>query len=243
MIRELVVGLLVSALILGGVAAAGAETETVNADQAMDDLKAGNERYVKDKLTSPPNCGRERRRDTAQNGQKPKAVVLSCSDSRVPVEYIFDQGLGDLFVIRVAGNVAKTDETASVEYGADHLGSTLVVVLGHTKCGAVTAVVEGAELHDNLAALLGPIVPVVAQVKSQNLSLSVAQLLDKSVEGNIWQSVEGLFKRSPLLQSLVASGQIKIVGAKYDIESGLVAWMGEHPRQAELIRDAPGADH
>lgn len=244
MFGEIVIGLLAGAvagiMMLGWPGAARANGSSPQ-DEVMADLKAGNERYVQGRPAAPPNCGPERRRDTALNGQKPKAVVLSCSDSRVPVEYIFDQGLGDLFVIRVAGNVAAADETASIEYGADHLGAPLVVVLGHTGCGAVTAVVEGAELHGNLALLLTPVVEAAARVKARHPSPAAAQFLDETIKANIWYSVESLFKLSPLMRRLAALGRIKVVGARYDLESGRVEWLGEHPRQAALLENAAEA--
>ena len=140
------------------------ETPTVSSAVALHKLEDGNKRFVEGKNTFP-DIGAERRGKTAKNGQQPFATVISCSDSRLPVEILFDQGIGDIFVVRVAGNVCNVDEIGSAEYGVDHLGTPVLVVLGHSKCGAVSAVVQGAELNGNLPALLHGIIPAVEKVK------------------------------------------------------------------------------
>ncbi|WP_415908130.1 carbonic anhydrase [Oleiharenicola sp. Vm1] len=169
------------------------------------------------------------------------ATLLTCSDSRVPAETIFDQGLGDLFVVRVAGNVAKTDEIGSIEYGAAHLGTSLLVVMGHSSCGAVKAVVEGAEVHGNIPQLVDTIVPAVEKTKAANPGLPGAQLLARAVEANVWQSIDGIFENSATIRELVKAGKLKVVGAVYDLATGAVEIKGEHPEQARLLAATGGA--
>lgn len=170
-----------------------------------------------------------RRSETARNGQTPFAVILTCSDSRVPPELIFDQGIGCLFVVRVAGNVAQTDEVASIEYAVNHLGARLVVVLGHTQCGAVTAVVDGAISDPNLEKLVQPIVPAVEQVRGANPSLAGPALLDAAIRANIARSIADIIRLSPSLTLATARERVRIVGALYDLESGTVELLKTDP--------------
>ncbi len=163
-----------------------------------------------------------RRRETATNGQKPFAVILTCSDSRVPPELIFDQGLGCLFVIRVAGNVAQTDEIASIEYAVGHLGARLIVVLGHTRCGAVTAVVEEAHVGPNLAQLIKPIIPAVARARSENPGVRGEPLVAAAIRANIEQAMADVRQRSAEIAAALIQGNVRILGATYDLESGEV---------------------
>src|SRR5688572_831747 len=156
--------------------AAAAAPQAVTADQALKSLASGNERFVAS-TSEHPRTDQDRRRLTYSGGQHPIATVLSCSDSRAPVEIVFDQGIGDLFVVRVAGNVSDVDEIATIEYGVGHLHTPLIVVLGHTKCGAVTAVVDGAELHGNLALLVDNIIPAAEQAKHEHPELKGAELI------------------------------------------------------------------
>jgi carbonic anhydrase len=213
---------------------AAAPAALLNPDQALERLKSGNARFVQAKLTHP-NQDAFRRLSTGQEGQKPFATILGCSDSRVPPELVFDTGLGDLFVVRVAGNSTYFDQAGTIEYGAEHLGSQLVVVLGHTKCGAVQAVVDGAQEGGNIAGLVANIVPAVQKARLENPGLSGDELVTKAVEANAWQSVEDLFRQSPLIRHMVQEGKVKVVAAVYDIETGQVKWLGQHPRQAELL--------
>lgn len=136
----------------------------ISPEEAMKKLADGNSRYAAGACLHS-DINQARRTETAQKGQHPIATILSCSDSRVPPEYIFDQGIGDLFVIRVAGNVADTDEIGSAEYGVDHLGTPVLMVLGHSKCGAVTAVATGTEVHGSIPALVENIKPALLKQK------------------------------------------------------------------------------
>ena len=142
-------------------------------------LKDGNARYVEGKPTHP-HQGAERRALTAGQGQHPFAAVLSCSDSRAPVELIFDQGIGDLFVIRVAGNVAATDEIGTMEY-VDYLGIPVLVVLGHSQCGAVTAAVEGTKLPGSMGVLVAPIKPAADKAKADHPGAATEALVAAAV--------------------------------------------------------------
>ncbi|MHC1711589.1 MAG: carbonic anhydrase [Solidesulfovibrio sp.] len=206
----------------------------VTADEAISKLKEGNQRFVAGANVGPHQDA-ARRHDTSVNGQHPVAVVLGCADARVPVEVLFDQGVGDIFTVRVAGNVAATDEIGSIEYGAEHLGAPLVVVLAHTKCGAVTAVVKNEHVTENIGKLVAPIVPAVKGVKSRFANSSLEELISRSIEANMWQAISDMYAKSPLLKKMAAEGKVKVVGALYDIDSGAVQWFGEHPAEGPLL--------
>jgi methyl-accepting chemotaxis protein/carbonic anhydrase len=203
-------------------------------DEVLAKLTSANTRFLHEQ-PQYPNQGMARRTDTAQNGQHPFATVITCSDSRVPVETIFDQGIGDLFVIRVAGNVCDTDEIGSIEYGVDHLSTPLLVVLGHSHCGAVTAVAKQADVHGCIPALVDNIAPAVEQVQREFPDLEGSELISRCVQQNVWQSIEDLLKHSPAVQKRAIEGKVKIVGAVYDLDDGQVEWLGEHPRFGTLL--------
>jgi methyl-accepting chemotaxis protein len=204
--------------------------------EALAQLQAGQTRFVAGSPTHPhQDSGR---RSEIAGTQAPFATVLTCSDSRVPPEILFDQGLGDLFVVRVAGNVADTDEIGSIEYGAGHLHTPLLVVLGHTGCGAVKAVLEHAQVHGSIPDLVDNIGPAVEKARG---SAPGAALFAEAVKLNVWQSIDDLFQRSAEIRELVKNGQLKVVGAVYDLATGAVQWHGEHPEQARLLaKSAPG---
>lgn len=213
----------------------------VTPDSALEDLQKGNTRFVSGEPAHPHQAAA--RRAEVAGGQAPFATILTCSDSRVPPEVIFDQGVGDLFVVRVAGNVAKTDEIGSIEYGAGHLGAQLLVVLGHSSCGAVKAVAEHAEVHGNIPQLVEPIVPAVEKARAANPGLDGAAFLAKAVDGNVWHSIEDIFENSGTVRDLVKAGKLKVVGAVYDLSTGAIQWRGEHPEQARLLGSSGGAGH
>jgi methyl-accepting chemotaxis protein len=229
--------------VVAALAAFGAvlASAAVSSPEALQNLQLGNVRFATGKSVHP-NLTAERRAEVAK-GQNPFATILTCSDSRVPAEAIFDQGLGDLFVVRVAGNVAKTDEIGSIEYGAGHLGTPLLVVMGHSSCGAVKAVLEGAEVHGNIPKLVDTIVPAVEKAKIDHPGLPGAQLLAKAVEANVWRAIDNTFENSAIIRDLVKAGKLKVVGAVYDLASGSVQWHGEHPEQARLLAYTSGASH
>jgi len=211
------------------------EGKIKNPNTAQEVLEEGNGRYAAGKALHP-NQDRERRADTTTGGQHPFVTVLACSDSRVPVEVLFDRGIGDIFVVRVAGNVVNTDEAGSIEYGVDHLETPLMVVLGHSHCGAVTAVAGHAELHGNIPPLVKNIEKAVEVVKAARPELSGGALVEEAIKANVWQSIDDLLKVSEATRKRIKWNKLKVVGALYDIESGKVTWLGPHPKQFELIR-------
>ena len=212
----------------------------VSADEAMRVLKAGNARYVEGK-PQHPHQDRVRRALTAAQGQHPLATVLTCSDSRTPAEIIFDQGLGDIFVVRVAGNVAATDEVGSIEYAVDVRAAPLVVVLGHTQCGAVGAVLDNAKLPPNIAKLVAPIKPAVDQAREDNPDAAKDVLLRAAITDNVWQAIDDMLRQSPIIRDKIKNNQVQVVGALYDLDSGQVQWLGPHPDQAKLMGAKKGA--
>jgi len=215
----------------GGETTAG----TVSPDEAMQRLMDGNRRFVRGDAVHPRSDTR-RARQTGEGGQYPFVSVLSCADSRVPVERVFDQGIGDVFVVREAGNIATPAEMASLEFGVGALGTNLLVVMGHTKCGAVNAIASDAALSGNLTALEDPIRPAVDAAR--RAMPSGGDLTEMSVRTNAMHQISRLLTRSDALAGAVRDGTLKIVGAVYDLESGEVEFLGEHPRQARLLGQA-----
>jgi carbonic anhydrase len=201
-------------------------------DAALMLLKEGNVRYVTGK-PQHPHLDSERRTSTGTQGQEPFATVLACSDSREPVELIFDRGVGDLFVVRVAGNIAGESEMASVEYSVSHLNTPVLVVMGHSKCGAVTAVVKGAALPGHLPALAAKIRPAVEKAKADGSEAEEA--ITKAIQANVWQTIEDLIKDSQIVRERLHNGRLSIVGAVYDLEQGKVNWLGAHPAEDALV--------
>ena len=198
----------------------------LRAADVLADLKAGNARFV----AGTPESPRRRPQDFAPlaNGQFPEAAVIACSDSRVPPEILFDQGVGDLFVIRVAGNVVGGSGAVvkgSIEYAAAVLNVPLVVVLGHSECGAVKAAVEHIDQHDSLPGEINGLVelikPAVEQVRSEP-----GDKLANAIRAHVELGVERLKELEPILAAPVAAGKLTIVGATYDLASGRVEWLG-----------------
>jgi carbonic anhydrase len=225
---------------LASPALATSATPGISADEALRTLKAGNARFMEGKLQHP-HQDRARRALTAAQGQHPLATVLTCSDSRAPAEIIFDQGIGDIFVIRIAGNVAATDEIGSMEYAVDHLATPLVVVLGHSQCGAVTAVVDNTKLPPNIANLVAPIQPAVDKARAANPQAAKEVLLKAAITDNVWQALEDMLRQSPIIREKVRGNQVQVVGALYDLDSGQIQWLGPHPDQAKLAGAKKGA--
>ena len=192
----------------------------VTADSALAELKAGNAHHVAHHYKHPHESAG--RRSELTSGQHPHAQILSCADSRVPPEIVFDQGLGDLFVVRVAGNVASDVELASLEYGADHLHIPLLVVLGHQHCGAVTAAVEGGQTEGHLNKLIELLNPAVQ--KSRSLP---GDPVENAVKTNVEMVVAQLRTSTPVLAKLEAEGKLKIVGAIYSLDTGKVKWLSD----------------
>jgi carbonic anhydrase len=201
-----------------------AATPTVPADEAIRRLAAGNERFVS-RSPQRPNQDQARLCDTFANGQHPYAGVLSCADSRVPPELVFDAGIGDLFVVRVAGNVADVDEVGTLEYGVEHLGINAILVMGHLKCGAVTAVVDKAHVTPNIEKLVDNIVPAAERARAAFPQLAGARLVEKAIRQNVYQSMADLTAKSDLLRDRAAAGTLTIVGGVYNLHTGEVDWL------------------
>lgn len=193
---------------------------TVTSTSAKQLLIEGNKRFVSDKVL-PNDLSYAKRINLAIKGQYPFAVVLSCSDSRVPPELVFNQGLGDIFVVRNAGNVVDAVTLGSIEYGAEHLGVPLIVVMGHEKCGAVIATVNGGHVEGSIVSIIEKITPSFEKIKSTSSDKNV--LYEKCTDENINNSIEEI-KKSPVISKLLAEKKIEIVGAKYHIQSGEVTF-------------------
>lgn len=196
-----------------------------DADEALALLKKGNARFVSMNMQHP-HINAERRTDTSLYGQKPFAIVLACSDSRVPVEAIFDRGIGDIFVVRVAGNIAVDPSViGSVEYGAGHVDSHLLVIMGHTDCGAVKAAISGAPTEGDVRAIQKAIEVVAARVKKDQPDLRGADLELAVVKDNVYQAKENLLSENEEIKRMVENGRLKIVTAVYDLKTGAVEWI------------------
>ncbi|MBS1258054.1 MAG: Carbonic anhydrase 2 [Candidatus Scalindua arabica] len=187
----------------------------LSSENALQKLMEGNKRYVAEKPVYP-NQTTVRRAEIAE-GQHPFAIIVSCSDSRVPPEIIFDQGLGDLFVIRVAGNTVDNMVMASVEYAAEHLNVQLALVLGHKRCGAVDAAIKSDGSRGSIDNLIKAIKPAVEKAKNQT-----GDLQDNAVKANVKMVVDQLKSSKPILCELVKDNKLMIIGAFYDLDSGLV---------------------
>jgi carbonic anhydrase len=213
--------------------ASGSKAAKPSPDEAIAMLKAGNERFVSGKATQPhSDAGRLALAGKEDQGDHAYATVITCSDSRVPVEILFDAGVMDIFVIRVAGNVLDVDEVGSVEYGLAHVNTPVFVVLGHTQCGAVTAVTNAVQGHGhplerNIPPLVDNIIPAVKKAIANNPKAHGADVIPYAIEENIWQGIEDLFMESPVSRDLVNAGEAKVVGAIYDVSTGRISWLPE----------------
>ena len=190
------------------------------ANQALADLKAGNQRFINAE-SKHNSLSIQQKQKAHASGQKPFAIILGCSDSRVPAEIVFDQGVGDLFVIRVAGNVVAPSQIGSIEYAIEMFDTTLVVVLGHSHCGAVEATLQAIESPDsirsqNIQSIVKRIRPAIAPL---NLTVNDTQ---QAVEANIAHSVAQLENHSDIIERHIEAGTLQIVGACYDLASGVI---------------------
>jgi carbonic anhydrase len=187
----------------------------ISADEALRLLMDGNDRFANRKRRYG-NQGSTRLREVAK-GQKPFASILGCADSRVPAEIVFDQGLGDLFVCRVAGNIATPEEIGSLEFGSLVLGAKVIMVLGHERCGAVDATIKGAQVPGQIGSLLEAIKPGVEKSQGQP-----GDRLENACKANILVQIDNL-KASPVLSELIKSNKLQIVGGYYDLDTGKVS--------------------
>jgi len=205
----------------------------ISAREALERLQEGNRRFVSD-IRSRDTLVSQMRRSELTTGQEPFAVILGCSDSRVPVEIVFDQGLGDLFVIRVAGNIVAPSQIGSVEFAAERFATRLVVVLGHSQCGAILATLE--ELRrpkenqsQNLRSIVDRIRPSVEGLLATELSHSPDELIRQAVRANVRASANHLRHGSEVLENLIQKDGLLIVGAEYSLETGSVAFFDGVP--------------
>ncbi|MEC4815999.1 MAG: carbonic anhydrase [Scytonema sp. PMC 1069.18] len=189
--------------------------QSLSPDAALQKLMSGNERFVQHQPQHPDQSHR-RLQEVAQ-AQHPFVTILSCADSRVPAEIIFDQGIGDIFDVRVAGNIATPETVGSIEYAVVLLGTPLLMVLGHERCGAVTAAVQNQALLGDIGTFVKAIKPAVEKVKEKP-----GDAIDNAVVENVYYQIEQL-KRSQLLTERMQSGKLKIVGGRYDLDTGNVA--------------------
>jgi len=210
----------------------GAREAAPSADAVLAELKAGNRHHVAKKYLHPHQTA-ARQRELA-TGQHPHCALLTCADSRVAPEIVFDQGLGDVFDVRVAGNIAGVSETASLEYAAEHLHVPLIVVMGHSHCGAVSAAVEGGEAPGKLPDLLAAIRPAVDQSAHEP-----GDRVANAVRDNVVLVVQQLLAAKPVLAELAHEGKLRIVGAVYSLETGKVDWLPAAAGHAP----APSAAH
>jgi len=219
----------------------------ITAEQALERLREGNRRFASGARPAE-NASDPSRRAELTAGQEPVAIVLGCSDSRVPAEIVFDQGLGDLFVIRVAGNIVASSQVDSVEFAAARFGTPLVVVLGHTQCGAVLATLD--ELQQprqrqsrRLRSIVDRVRPSVEALLETGLRNDPEALVRQAVRANIRVSADHLRHGSDVLEELIGAGQLLVVGAEYSLETGIVEFFDGVPgeRAATGENDAAGS--
>lgn len=189
--------------------------DTLTAKQSLKKLIEGNKRCVVCKPQNPRQDAK--RRKEVVKGQKPFAVIVGCSDSRIPPELIFDQGYGDLFVVRLAGNIVDRLALGSIEYAVEHLGTKLVVVLGHGKCGAVTAATQGSNAPGNVGSILKAIQPAVKKARKLQ-----GDLVENATRVNVELVTNKIKSSQPILAEMVENGTIEVMGAYYNIETGAV---------------------
>ena len=201
---------------------------TITPEKALNFLKEGNQRFINNLKA---NRDLLEQVNATRAGQWPFAVILSCIDSRTSAELIFDQGLGDVFSIRIAGNFVNEDILGSMEFGCNVAGSKLVVVLGHSKCGALKGGLDSAAIEpmgmDNLNHLIGHFDPIIKTIikDGEERSSSNEDLLERLNHHNVKHAIEDIRKQSSTLKKLEDEGKIKIVGANYDVETGVVSWL------------------
>jgi carbonic anhydrase len=205
----------------------------IAADEALARLREGNARFVSEVRASEAVTTRSRRIELT-SGQEPFAIILGCSDSRVPAELVFDQGLGDLFVIRVAGNIVAPSQVGSVEFAATRFGTRLVVVLGHSNCGAITATLEelarpSSDQSRNLRSIVDRIRPSVESLLTSRLGADHDALVHEAVRANIRVSANHLRHGSELLEQLIQTDGLRVVGAEYSLDTGVVEFFDGVP--------------
>lgn len=206
----------------------------IPAVEALQRLRDGNQRFANN-VRSVESLLSQTRRGELAGGQQPFAIILGCSDSRAPAEIIFDQGLGDLFVIRVAGNIVAPSQVGSVEFAAEFYGTRLVVVLGHTQCGAIAATIDDLRRPKetqmrNLRSIVDRVRPSVEGILELDKTLNEAALLDKAVRANVRASANHLRHGSEILEQLIRDQGLVVVGAEYSLETGVVDFFDGMPQ-------------
>lgn len=200
------------------------QRDALTPDDVLTSFKEGNNRFINNELTARDHSAQVRKSAT---GQFPKAAVISCLDSRVPVEDVFDRGIGDIFVGRVAGNFVNEDLLGSLEFACKVAGSKLILVMGHEHCGAVKAAIDDVKLG-NITAMLSKIRPAVDLVVYDGERTSAnEEFVHQVCESNVRNTVQKIRTDSPILKEMEDKGEIKIVGATYDMDSGVVTFMEE----------------
>jgi carbonic anhydrase len=216
--------------------AASKNGPSVAPDDAWHLLSQGNDRFA-DGMALKPHQDADRRRSQAKD-EEPFAVVVADADSRVTPEFIFDQGIGDLYVLRSAGSAADGDYAiGSIEHAVKHLGARLVVILGSEKSWAVTAAIKGMKKDDqsSMDELTARLKPAADEAADKVGGLSKDDLLSEAVERNVLFQIRNLLKGSPLIAGMVSSGDLKVIGGVYTLENGRVRWLGEHPSEKAII--------
>ncbi len=204
-----------------------------NAKEALNRLMEGNERFVNGIRSVEPMYSHLKMAELSDNGQKPFVIVLTCSDSRSPVEMIFDQGVGEVFVVRVAGNVMAPSLLASIEFAAANFGSPLILVMGHSKCGAVNATLQHVKTPSNvlpsihLEELVSRIRPAVEKTMSEYKTVKDSELLELCTAENVRRSMSIIYDQSAIIRNLMNDGKIKIQGSVLDIHSGKVTLLNQ----------------
>lgn len=206
----------------------------ITAEEALNRLQTGNQRFVSGSH-DVASLDSEKRRAAVAGGQEPFAIILGCSDSRVPAEIVFDQGLGDLFVIRVAGNIVAPSQIGSIEFAVGSFGTPLVVVLGHSNCGAVSATLDSMnqprdKQSSHLYSIVDRVRPSLEPLLATNLRDDRKALLKQAVRANISTSANHIRNSSPILEQLHQNGKLLVVGAKYSLETGVVDFFDGMPR-------------
>ena len=210
-------------------AAGPGSTTGLSSDAALKRLMEGNQRFLESRMLLCGQATRDAAKALSQE-QKPYAIILSCSDSRVPPEIIFDQALGDIFVVRVAGNVADPVALGSIEYAVEHFGSSLIMVLGHKRCGAVSAAFDAQGTPTgNLGSIIKLIAPAVVKAKKASKGKPKAVQVETAIDDNISLTADRLITQSSVIKRLVGEGKVKIVQAKYDLDDGKVGLLFDEP--------------
>lgn len=198
------------------------EQRALTPDLVVQMLQTGNSRFVRNDLTARDHSASVRK---TASGQFPKAIVLSCVDSRIPVEDVFDRGIGDIFVARVAGNFANEDILGSMEFACKVSGAKLVLVLGHEHCGAIKAAIDNVQLG-NISGMLSKIRPTVARVEYAGERTSKnAEFVHLVAERNVRDTIESIRQKSPILKEMEEQGELRVLGALYDMDSGVVEFL------------------